>query len=612
MCAVKTMVLPAGPLAARLAALVASVLAGLAVGQQPARAPRLEPLRELTLTGAAVHSLCFAPDGALLATGGDLGEVLLLDAVSGAVRQRLRAEGAWIEAIAFSPDGARLAAVGRDLTVWDLASGTLLARLDSGSTRALDWSRDGSLLAFVVDRHTVGLLELDGRGAGAVRPIPLADDTAADCVALSPDASRLAVGKRSGSLQTFDVATGASLATASFPDWTQDLGWPIGPQPLRLGRQGHHVLFDGHSETGPPAVALRAQADGSRIAIRTRDAIVLRAASGATLELAGDGPVALHPDGEHWARALGPTIEVLRGAEPLRRFDAAHRARPILAVLTGDGRFVAAKGRGVALAVFGSESGEPVAPPPVAGGAIPLANRTRPELTLCTPAGRIPTLEYWLPATPGGPLRVQSLELSTRARIGPAQQVQSGIRLGADGRTLTLGDLAIDLARPTEPLLDLDRVLMATLAIAPDGELFAGIEPTPDSFGGGIGGLRVVDRAGRERLAVRLAELPLDVAFTADGRALLVATNRQLHSHAVPELHEVRTFPLRWSRLAPLTGDLVLAAAADAVVLWRHGDAEPLAELATPAPVLGLATSGDGRTAVATLADRLLLLRVAR
>ena len=87
-----------------------------------------------------VWSLAFSPDSRSVATGGADNTARLWDVATGQEIRRFKGSGLTIRALAFSPDGKWLAGCchskgpspATDLRVWDLASGRLVAHLESG------------------------------------------------------------------------------------------------------------------------------------------------------------------------------------------------------------------------------------------------------------------------------------------------------------------------------------------------------------------------------------------------------------------------------------------------------------------------------------------------
>jgi len=104
------------------------------------------------------YTLAFSPDGRLLATAGDDPLVRLWDVRTGRVVRELEQNVGEVLRLEFSPDGRTLAISGKpDVSLWDVATGTRMARLSGGSRRAmLDLSRDGRRLL---------MTNADGRGA---------------------------------------------------------------------------------------------------------------------------------------------------------------------------------------------------------------------------------------------------------------------------------------------------------------------------------------------------------------------------------------------------------------------------------------------------------------
>ncbi len=91
----------------RRAALVALLVACASLSAVPSRsqALALEPLGSYAVPGGVSHALAFSPNGDLLASGGELGEVLWIDVASRRVVATLETGSHWVGAIAFSPDG---------------------------------------------------------------------------------------------------------------------------------------------------------------------------------------------------------------------------------------------------------------------------------------------------------------------------------------------------------------------------------------------------------------------------------------------------------------------------------------------------------------------------
>jgi len=158
-------------------------------------------------TGYLTSSV-YSPDGTLLATSSLDGSVRVWDVQSAALRHTFASE-AEILNLVFSPDGARLAAASNDSTIWDVARGVALAKLE-GRIHTLAFSPDGTLLAGA---------DFDGRAhvwsaeTGALRwTHGDANDPLVRDLAFTPDAARVvfASGAEPGIV---DVASGTLLAT---------------------------------------------------------------------------------------------------------------------------------------------------------------------------------------------------------------------------------------------------------------------------------------------------------------------------------------------------------------------------------------------------------------
>jgi WD40 repeat protein len=126
--------------------------------------------RRIRLEGHArgVASLCFAPDGLTLASGGYDGAVRLWDATTGRAIATYRGHDGWVFALGFSPDPAEprlLASGGEDATVrfWQVATGRefLILRGHDGYVHAVTFSPDGLTVASGARDTTIRIWSLD-------------------------------------------------------------------------------------------------------------------------------------------------------------------------------------------------------------------------------------------------------------------------------------------------------------------------------------------------------------------------------------------------------------------------------------------------------------------
>ena len=97
------------------------------------------------------HAIAFSSEGRLLATAGDDKAIHVWDLNSGRILHSLAAHTAAVRCLTFSPDGTRLASGGSDgaIRIWQPARGELLATLPvvSKSICSITFNRDGTILA---------------------------------------------------------------------------------------------------------------------------------------------------------------------------------------------------------------------------------------------------------------------------------------------------------------------------------------------------------------------------------------------------------------------------------------------------------------------------------
>jgi len=585
---------------------LASLLATAPVAQETTF-PRITIERTLEVRGGRSHALSWSPDGRWLASGGDRGDVVVYAWPSGERKHQFRASDHWVGNVTFSPDAKRLAVFGRDVSLWSLEDGSLLARRDGGGPKALDWSRDGKFLAWVT--HNQGAVLVDASTFETVRAFELADRTAADALALSPDAAKVAVGKRSGTIQIFDTETGRRIETRTQAGWVQDLAWLDDGELVRTSWDGT-VWLPGTDPLacGRHVFGLDAQRDGSRFVIRTNEDTLLWAKGEDEVErLAGNGQVALHPDGGLWARVVDDRIVVLEGTTEKSTFPLGHFGRPGAMAITGDGRYVFVQRDQGSPDVFDVASGEAVDATGLPGNGTPFPAPETPDLALWFgPEGRNGTsaVEFWR-IDPGQNRLVRRVEFTE-----PRTRIRGGSpRLSADGRHLGFADNILDLLQP-EKSVCLDEILMSEMHPDPAGSRFVGIASVWDSFGGGMSDIYVYDAEGARQAHRDLGAPVYDAAFQPGGGRLLLATTSGLLL-VDRALEDLDRWPHRWHRVGWLDDQWIVACQHDGGIFGQHLDeVDPVPLLQLPSRARTFQLTEDRDRILAGLDDRILILKV--
>jgi WD40 repeat protein len=194
-----------------------------------------------------VWSMAFSPDGTLLATAGSDGELMLWDSSLGEVWRRMAGTDEPVWSIAFSPDGRTVAASGHDgsLTLWDTSTGELRHRhvAHSGPVWTVAFHPDGAHLATAGADHGVLLWDV-----AAGRPVhALGGHTEEVWAAVfSPDGARLATAGNDHTIRIWDTADGEPLHTLTGhtgPIWSLAFR-PDGAQLASTGNDDALRLWD--------------------------------------------------------------------------------------------------------------------------------------------------------------------------------------------------------------------------------------------------------------------------------------------------------------------------------------------------------------------------------
>ncbi|TYB45420.1 WD40 repeat domain-containing protein [Actinomadura chibensis] len=155
---------------------------------------------------APVRCVAATPDGTLLASGDDRGDIRLWRLSDGEQTGTAFGHSGRVTALAVAPDGGLLASAGKDGTVrlWRLPDGAAAGELTGheGRVTHLAVTPDGRILASGGQDGTVRLWRLPDGAPLAVRAEPGARVT---CLAVSPDGGLLAGGDARGGLRLWKL-----------------------------------------------------------------------------------------------------------------------------------------------------------------------------------------------------------------------------------------------------------------------------------------------------------------------------------------------------------------------------------------------------------------------
>jgi WD40 repeat protein len=205
---------------------------------------------ETALSGR-VWTVAVAPDGAAVAAGDDVGNVVLVTP-DGATEQPLGTHAGAVAAVAFNPDGTVLASGGREdgvVKFWDVEDGELRAETPAGSAGVggLAWTPNGS---GVVATDLAGSVRVwDTAGQPVAGPVEV-DRDAIWGVDVSPDGATVAVATADDvvSLWPASLDAGPLAKISDLEGDATDVGFLDGGLLLvSATRDGAVRLWDGHT-----------------------------------------------------------------------------------------------------------------------------------------------------------------------------------------------------------------------------------------------------------------------------------------------------------------------------------------------------------------------------
>ncbi len=162
-----------------------------------------------------VRALAFSPDGKLLAAVGDDKKARLWNIESGAVKSETPEQSDQLQAVAFSPDGTQFVTSSGDwvqsnegeVVLWETASGSQVAVLGrhQGRINAVQFTPDGrQVLAATNEAGQVLFFDVKERKEFVLR---LGTPETVLSMTLSPDGTRIALGKSTGRVSLWDLAS---------------------------------------------------------------------------------------------------------------------------------------------------------------------------------------------------------------------------------------------------------------------------------------------------------------------------------------------------------------------------------------------------------------------